>query len=131
MPAVQARGVEDVVEGAETHLDIAMGEHADERRHNAEPFDDLWRGAKSEKNARAEDNANEAINEVESASINEPKLCHAVMDGVEAPENWNYMRQAVRPVETEFRRDHTEADLRPKRPIMGPDAIEAIDQWRE
>ena len=122
MPAVEFRCVEDVIHPAELHADVAVREEADVGGDGTEVLHDIVRRAGEPEQGAAENHALHGVDDVKAAGVEEPQLFDAVMHGMEMPQRHPSVRDAMCPVETKFRDDEREHDLRPHGPVIRPDS---------
>ena len=122
VPAMEAGRIEDQIEPAKAHPDIAVGEDADESGQPTHPDDDVSRCACEHENGHSENHALERIHEVEPPGVEEPQSDRAMVHGVKPPERQPDVSEPVRPVESEFCGDESKCHLGRQRPSQGPHA---------
>lgn len=129
MPAVDARRGEDPIEHARAHIDIAMGQKADEHRCRAEPQEHReWRTEQIQRQL-AEQHLYERIDEVEASGVEHPESLDAVMQGMEAPKQQSFVAQAMREVEPELGDHQAKDSLHEHRRFGWPKGIGVLQRW--
>lgn len=105
-----------------------MSQKADIGRQRGKPRDHFQRRAQNKQDRNPQKNTENRIHKVKTARVDNPKPRHAVMDRVKAPQRIPYVRQAMRPVQTEFRRHQPQRHLQEKRPFPRPNAVTGLIQ---
>ena len=72
MPAMQSRRAEDIIENTGSHIDVAVGENAHERRDRTKPPENLERCAQQIDRQLAEGYLEQRIGNVEAACVDDP-----------------------------------------------------------
>ena len=72
MPAMKLRRIEDVIQPAEFHLDVAVREKPDVSRDGPEILHDIIRRAGEPEQRSAENHALEGVNDMKAAGVEEP-----------------------------------------------------------
>ena len=120
MPAVELGHTENVVEGAEFHIDVAVLEEAVNGGPNRIKKKQFFPCAKQDEWTRSNRVQQRGINGMKAAGVEPVEPGCAVMDGMKAPQYWDFVEQSMDPVFTELTDDHGERQLEEQWQGVGP-----------
>ena len=103
VPAVKLGAADEIVQGTQSYIDIAVLEESINRIEHKIKADYIFANAQNDKGKGIEEKLQCFFDRMKPADVNPVEFLRGMMDGVKSPEKFRFVMQSVKPVSEEVR----------------------------